>query len=195
MSVHATGPIARVHVTGDGTGVTGQAGTHLLGRIAGRLGIAGGLSAAMAGTTVRSSAHDRGTVLTQLAMTIAAGGRCVTDLKTLRDQPRLFGEVASDVTAWRVLHEVDDDRLGGLVAVRQAACRRLLEEADLEEVTLDVDATLLHLDSEGKQHAGVTFKAGSGSRRCCASSNRSGSRQGCFGQVGRPRTTLPTSSR
>jgi hypothetical protein len=162
LSVHATGPIASVHVTGDGTGVTGQAGTHLLGRIAGRFGISTGLSAAMAGTTKRSSAHDRGTVLTQLALTIAAGGRCVSDLKTLRDQPRLFGEVASDVTAWRVVHQVDDDRRGAVTAARQAACRHLLEEADLDEVVLDVDATLLHLDSEGKQHAGATFKGGFG---------------------------------
>lgn len=162
MQVNATGPIARVHVTGDGNNVTGQAGTHLLGRIAGRFGIWGGLSAAMAGTTQRSSAHDRGTVLTQLAMMIAAGGRAVADLKTLRDQPRLFGEVASDVTAWRVAHEVGDDRRGAIVAARQAACRRLLADADPGEIVLDVDATLVHLDSEGKQQAAATFKGGFG---------------------------------
>jgi hypothetical protein len=80
----------------------------------------------------------------------------------LRDQPRLFGEVASDVTAWRVVHRVDDDRRGAVTAARQAACRHLLEDVDLDEVVLDVDATLLHLDSEGKQHAGTTFKGGFG---------------------------------
>ena len=116
----------------------------------------------MVGTTQRSSAHDRGTVLTQLAMMIAAGGRAVTDLRTLRDQPRLFGEVASDVTAWRIVHEVDDHRRGAVVAARQAACRRLLAEADPGEIVLDVDATLIHLDSEGKQHAAATFKGGFG---------------------------------
>jgi hypothetical protein len=162
LQVNATGPIARVHVTGDGSNVTGQAGTHLLGRIASRFGVTDGLSEAMVGTTQRSSAHDRGTVLTHLAMMIAAGGRAVTDLKTLRDQPRLFGEVASDVTAWRIAHEVDDHRRDQIVAARQAACRRLLVEADLDELTLDVDATLIHLDSEGKQHAGATFKGGWG---------------------------------
>jgi hypothetical protein len=149
-------------VTGEGRNVTGQAGTHLLGRIAEKYGIVGGLSGAMAGTTRRRSAHDRGTVLTQLAMMIAAGGRCVSDLKTLRDQRRLFGEVASDATGWRVVHQVDDDRRAGLIGVRQAACRRLLEQADLDEITLDVDATLLHLDSEGKQQAAATFKGGFG---------------------------------
>ena len=45
MQVNTTGPIARVRVTGDGSNVTGQAGTHLLGRIAGRFGVTGGLSA------------------------------------------------------------------------------------------------------------------------------------------------------
>jgi hypothetical protein len=162
LSVHATGPIAAVHVTGDGKGVTGQAGTYLLGRIAERFGIAGGLSTAMAGSTERASAHDRGTVLTQLAMMIAAGGRCVSDLRTLRDQPALFGTVASDATGWRVVHQVDDERRGAVAAARQAACRRLLEQAELDEIVLDVDATLLHLDSEGKQQAGATFKGGFG---------------------------------
>jgi hypothetical protein len=149
-------------VAGGGKNVTGQAGTHLLGRIAGRLGITERLSAAMVGTTQRSSAHDRGTVLTQLAMMVAAGGRCVSDLKTLRDQPRLFGTVASDATAWRIAHEVDDDRRDRIVTVRQAACRRLLVEADVDEIVLDVDATLIHLDSEGKQQAAATFKGGFG---------------------------------
>lgn len=162
MQVNTTGPIARVRVTGDGKNVTGQAGTHLLGRIASRFGVTAGLSAAMAGTTVRSSAHDRGTVLTQLAMMIAAGGRAVTDLKTLRDQPRLFGKVASDVTAWRIAHEVDDGRRDQVVATRQAACRRLLAEAEVDEIVLDVDATLIHLDSEGKDGAAATFKGGFG---------------------------------
>jgi hypothetical protein len=162
LSVNVTEPIATVAVTGDGAGVTSQAGTHLLGRIAGQLGVAGGFSRALAGTTSRSSAHDRGRVLTQLAMTIAAGGRCLSDLRTLRDQPALFGTVASDATAWRAVHQVDDSLLGELVAVRQAATRRLLEDAEVEQIELEVDATLLHLHSEDKQGAAATFKGGWG---------------------------------
>jgi len=166
LQENTTGPIARVHVTGDGKGVTGQAGTHLLGRIANRFGVADGLSAVMDGVMVRSSARDRGIVLTQLAMMVAAGGRCVSDLKTLRDQPALFGQVASDATAWRTVNDdIDDDRRSELVGVRQAAIRQLLVESDVDrlgEVTLDVDATLLHLDSEGKEQASATFKGGFG---------------------------------
>lgn len=190
MRVNATGPIASVHVTGDGRGVTGQAGTHLLGRIADRFGIADGLSEAMVGTTQRVGAHDRGTVLTQLAMTIAAGGRCVSNLKTVRDQPRLFGTVASDATAWQAVHEVDDVRRDAVVAARQAACRRLVAEADVDQITLEVDATLLHLDSEGKQQAGATFKGGWGFAPMLCFIEPLGLATGCCDRVG-PRPTTP----
>ena len=158
MSVHAIEPSARVVVTGDGTGVTSQAGTHLLGRIATTLGIASGFSEVMSGTTSRATAHDRGRVLTQLAMTIAGGGRCLSDLRTLRDQPVLFGTVASDPTGWRTVHQVDEVRLEGLVGVRQQATRRLLEQVDPDELDLKVDATLCNLHSEDKQGAAATFK-------------------------------------
>lgn len=166
MRADTTAPISTVVVSGDGTGVTGQAGTHLLGRLATRLGMPQRLSAAMAGTTVRSSAHDRGRVLTQLAMTIAAGGRCVSDLATLRDQPVLFGRVASDATAWRtVAHDVDEERRAALVAARQATTQAALRRAGIdrwEQVVIRVDASLLHLHSENKEHAAPTFKGGFG---------------------------------
>ena len=63
MSVHPIGPVRRLGVTGDGTEVTSQAGTHLLGRIAEQLGVADGAGAVMADTVTRASAHDRGTLL------------------------------------------------------------------------------------------------------------------------------------
>lgn len=157
MQVNAIDPVAPVAVTGDGAGVASQAGTRLLGEIATQLGVAGGLSQALASTTTRASAHDRGRVLAQLAMTIAAGGRAVSDLATLRDRPELFGAVASDATAWRACHQLGDQRLADLVEVRQRACRRLLAGRD-EQLVLDVDATLLNLHGEGKQGAAATFK-------------------------------------
>ena len=161
MSVHAIGPVRRLVVTGDGTDVTSQAGTHLLGRIAERLGVADGASAVMADTVSRSSAHDRGTLLTQVAMMIAAGGRCLSDLKTLRDQPVLFGEVASDATVWRAMHQVDDEHLQALGAVRQRACRGLLEQVN-EPLVLDIDASLVAAASDDKQGAAANFKGGWG---------------------------------
>lgn len=162
MSVNGNAPVRRVEVTGRGAHVTNQSGTQLLGRIAEQLGIAAGLSRVMAGAVTRSSGYDRGRLLTQVAMTLAAGGRCLADLKTLRNQPDLFGVVASDPTAWRGMHQVDDDTLAAMVAVRQHAIRRLLEFSDVDGIVLDVDATLVDVDSEDKQHARATFKGGFG---------------------------------
>lgn len=162
MSVNGNAPVRMVEVTGRGVRVTNQSGTQLLGRIAERLGIASGLSKVMAGTVTRSTGHDRGRLLTQVAMTLAAGGRCLADLKTLRNQPGLFGMVASDPTAWRAMHQVDDDALAAMVAVRQHAIGRLLEFSDVERVILDVDATLVDVDSEDKAQACATFKGGFG---------------------------------
>ena len=59
------------------------------------------------------------------------------------------------------MHQVDEVRREQLVAVRQASCQRVLEQADPDGVTLDVDSTL-HLDSEGKQQAATTFMGGFG---------------------------------
>ncbi|GAB3286088.1 hypothetical protein GCM10027456_81900 [Kineosporia babensis] len=42
--------------------------------------------------------------MTDLAVTIADGGRFMSDLAVLRDQGELFGSVASDTTAWRMLN-------------------------------------------------------------------------------------------
>jgi hypothetical protein len=42
-------------------------------------------------------------VLRDLAVVLADGGDCLSDLAVLRDQPELFGPVASAPTAWRVI--------------------------------------------------------------------------------------------
>ena len=162
MLVNGSAPVRRVGVTGDGAGVTNQSGTQLLGLIAEGVGIAGGLSGVMAGAVTRATGHDRGRLLTQVAMMLAAGGRCLADLKTLRNQPGVFGMVASDPTAWRAMQQVDDDALAAMVTVRQAAIRRLVSFAGPDEVVLDVDATLVDVDSEDKAQARATFKGGFG---------------------------------
>ena len=70
-------------------------------------GLTAGLSAAMAPTKQRRRGHDRGQVLVDLAVMIADGGDAISDLAVLRDQPDLFGQVASTPTAWRTLEAVD----------------------------------------------------------------------------------------
>ena len=55
--------------------------------------------------------------MTDLAVLLADGGEAISDLAVLRDQPGLFGCVASTATAWRVL---DGVAAAGLDALKQA---------------------------------------------------------------------------
>jgi hypothetical protein len=55
-------------------------------------------------------------VLTDVAVMLADGGEAISDLAVLRDQPGLFGSVASTATAWRGLDGVDEQVLDRLCA-------------------------------------------------------------------------------
>lgn len=162
MRVKRTNGRPRVKVTADGQGVVGHAGSVLLVELAQRSGLEGELCAAMAPTRRRRSAHDPGRVLVDLAVMLADGGDCLADLKVLRDQPELFGTVASDPTAWRVLDTIDGRVLHDLAAVR-AAARRWAWQAGMRPgwIVLDVDSTLVEAHSE-KEGAAPTYKRGFG---------------------------------
>ena len=56
--------------------------------------------------------HDQGAVLRDMAVAIADGTDCISDARVLRDQPRVFGPVASIPTMWRSLNEIDHAALG-----------------------------------------------------------------------------------
>lgn len=151
-------------ITCDGDGVGNHAGARLLVEVADRLGLTAGLGARLREQRERRSAHDPGAVLRDLAVTLADGGTCISDLAALRDQPALFGGVASHPTAWRTLEAVaaDDFGVDALRAAR-AAARRRAWEADggppLVDglLTIDVDATLVTAHSE-KDGAAGTYK-------------------------------------
>ena len=66
----------------------------------------------------------RGRVLTDVAVMLADGGEAISDLALLRDQPEVFGPVASTATAWRVLDGIDDMTLARLRDARAAARER-----------------------------------------------------------------------
>ncbi len=152
----------RLKVTGDGRGVVGHAGARLLSDLADRVGLTAGLSTAMLPTKQRRRGHDRGRVLTDLAVMIADGGTAISDLAVLRDQPSLFGEVASTPTAWRTLEAVDDAALARIATARAAARARVWAAgADPGFYVIDLDATLIisHSDKAG---AAPTYKRGFG---------------------------------
>ena len=152
----------RLKVSADGGNVVNHAGARLLSDLADETGLRGGLSRAMAATKQRRRGHDRGQVLVDLAVMIADGGDAISDLAVLRNQPDLFGEVASTPTAWRTLEAVDGDALDGIAVARAEARRRVWAAgADPGFYVIDFDGTLItaHSDKEG---AAPTYKRGFG---------------------------------
>jgi hypothetical protein len=102
-------------------------------------------------------------VLRDLAVMLADGGDCLSDLAALRDQPELFGPVASTPTAWRVVERLaqDPDGLAGLRAARAHARGRAWAAGahpDVEVMVVDADATLVLAHSDAKQGAAGTYK-------------------------------------
>jgi hypothetical protein len=103
-------------------------------------------------------------VIRDLAVTLADGGDCLADLRGLREQAALFGPVASDATAWRVIDGIREHEL--LDALRAARARARAHAWTLGArpegpLIIDVDATLItsHSDKEG---AAGTYKRGFG---------------------------------
>ena len=147
-------------VTGDGTGVANHAGTRLLADLADVVGLTAALSVAMAPTKQRRRGHDRGDVLCDVAVAIAAGAETISDLAVLRDQPELFGTVASHPTAWRTLAAIDDGVLERIKTARaEARANAWAAGADPGFYVIDIDATLVNAHSD-KQDAAPTWKKG-----------------------------------
>lgn len=160
MQRNSTRP--RLLVTGDGRHVVAHAGCRVLCDLADALGLTGGLSTAMAPTKQRRRGHDRGQVLIDLAVMLADGGEAISDLAVLRDQPSLFGEVASVPTAWRTLEAVDEATLVRIAMARAAArAAAWAAGADPGFYVIDFDGTLVTAHSE-KQGAAPTYKRGFG---------------------------------
>jgi len=119
--VKATGTRPKITVSADGRGVVGHAGARLLADVADATGLTGGFGEAIAGLRQRQGGHDPGRIAVDLAVMIADGGEAIADLAVLRDQVDLFGKVASDPTAWRLLSDLDGDAVARLRAVRTQA--------------------------------------------------------------------------
>src|SRR5512142_307443 len=136
--------LGTVEVTADGEGLVSHAGVALLVELADRVGLTGALTDALAGTRERRSAHDPGRVLRDVAVMLADGGDCVTDMDAYRGQERLFGARASETTTHRVIESVDERLLDRIRAARAAARARVWDVgARPETITLDIDATLV----------------------------------------------------
>lgn len=152
----------RLKITGDGCGVVNHVGARLVADLAEQVGLTSALSAAMAPTKQRRRGHDRGGVLVDVAVMLADGGDTISDVAVLRDQPDLFGSVASHATVWRTLEAVDTAALERIKAARaDARARAWTAGADPGFYVIDIDATLVGSHSE-KEHAAPTYKRGFG---------------------------------
>jgi hypothetical protein len=155
--------VERVRVIGGDRQVAGHVGTHLVGELADRLGLTSAISTAVPWSGERAPVHDRGRLLVQVAAMLADGGRCVADMATLRDQPDLFGAVASAPTIWRTFDAIDADVLAELRAARAVARAKVWPRRRRRgPLLLDVDASLVEVHSENKQGAASHFKGGFG---------------------------------
>src|SRR3954454_4142928 len=153
-----------VEVTADGAGLVSHAGSALLAQVADKLGLTKALSLRLGAIKQRRRGHGAGRVIRDLAVMLADGGECVSDLGAVRDQQALFGPVASDSMAFRVIDRVaaDPALLDALRTAHARARERVWElHGPPERLTIDVDATLITAHSE-KERAARTYKGGYG---------------------------------
>jgi Transposase DDE domain group 1 len=126
----------------------------MLAQVADKAGLTRALSSGLRSLRQRRSRHDTGRVVRDLCVMLCDGGDCLADLRAVRDQAPLFGEVASDSTAFRVIDAIASDP-DGLERLRSAHARAREHAWALgvrpERVTIDLDATLVtaHSDKDG----------------------------------------------
>ena len=161
MKVHRSRSVRRVEVTTDGRNLVSHAGTAMLAELADRTGLTHRLSEAMAGCGISWHTHDPGVVLTHLAVAIADGADCLSDIDALRKKSELFGEVASVTTAWRAVKATTAPELRAIAKAVAKTREVVWAEAPPGDITIDCDATLLDVHSE-KQDAAPTYKRGYG---------------------------------
>jgi hypothetical protein len=159
--VNATTTLPRIEVTCDMSGLTSRAGTALLTGLADRVGLTDGLIKGLR-VHCRRVRHEPGRIVRDISVMLADGGDALTDLGALRDQPTLFGEVASGSTAYRAVERLDAGMLARIREARGVARKRVWAlSAAPGRIVLDIDATLVTAHSE-KEGAAGTYKHGFG---------------------------------
>lgn len=169
--MHRTSWSAGLSVTGDGVGVIAHTGSIALRMVADRTGLVKQLAKAMARRSF-VPVHDRGQVLTDVAVMLADGGEAISDINVLRHQSQVLGPVASAPTVWRTLDQITPAKLGKIQIARARTRRHVwsrleaaggipaskVADTDLGKmIVLDVDATIVVTHSE-KEMAAPTFK-------------------------------------
>lgn len=120
-------------------------------------GLGAGLAEALGPWRKPFARQDPGKFLADLALSLATGGDCVSDIDRLRAQPQFYGLVASDPSISRLIKTLStitpSKALAAVNAVRAAARARVWavagKDSPLHGVTagdpliVDLDATLI----------------------------------------------------
>ncbi|MEC5178773.1 IS1380 family transposase [Arthrobacter sp. CG_A4] len=170
-----TGMYPSVRVDSAGNGVVSQAGGLLLARTVRVSGLGAGLSKALEPWRKPFARHDPAKILTDIMLSLATGGDCVSDIDRLRAQPEVYGPVASDPTISRLIKSLSAAKpakaLAAINAARAAARAHVWAAAGDDSplhgisaekpLVIDLDATLIASHSE-KEEARPTWKKGYG---------------------------------
>ncbi|MEV7864301.1 IS1380 family transposase [Streptomyces hirsutus] len=174
--MHTTASRPKLVVSADGQAVVSHAGSRLPADLADATGLTAAFNDVLGRLRPRGTGHAPGRIAVDMAVMLADGGEAIRDLGILRDQPTVFGPVASTTTAWRLLADIDSTMLAALRAARaQAREVAWLQAAetgggipaaraagrDLPGLVPDIDATLITCHSE-KEAAAPTYKGGFG---------------------------------
>ena len=168
---------AKLVVSADGRGVVSHAGSRLLADLADRTTLTGELTEALGQLGRPRTVHGPGRVLVDLAVAVADGAGCISDIAVLADQPALFGPVASDSTVWRLLDQLGEQELAAVAAARATAREvawgqraevtgaavpaAAVAGVELPGLVIDTDASIVVCHSE-KESAAATFKSSFG---------------------------------
>jgi hypothetical protein len=107
-------------VTAGGQGLVGHAGAVLLRVLADRSGLTGALGPALA-RAGKSPLADRGVALVSMAVAIALGATCMSDIAVLSHLGPVLGAAPGDTTVRRTLELADPATLGKVARVRARA--------------------------------------------------------------------------
>ncbi|WP_030795935.1 IS1380 family transposase [Streptomyces sp. NRRL S-337] len=161
-----TGSYPRVLVQSDGRAVLSQAGSVLLVETVRKTGLDQAISAALAPWRKPRAVHDPGKIVLDAALAVALGGDCLADIAMLRAESAVFGPVASDPTASRLIDTLATAGEKALTAIRTArsevrqhawtlAGKRAPDTSG--QVIVDLDGVLVVSHSD-KQDATPTWK-------------------------------------
>jgi hypothetical protein len=159
--VKRSGWSGRVKVSADGVGVVSHAATVMLRELAQDTGLVAGVTAALADTYAGPWLHAPGQVFADLAVAIADGADCISQVEVLGDRHGVAGAVASMPTTWRLLDRIDAEHLPRVRSARAAARAGAWAAGAAPDLTglvdIDFDATITIAHSD-KENAAKTWK-------------------------------------